>query len=84
MARIQEEPEVAAWLAVRIEERPRETFRQASPGRPTDRTRYVKHTRPAYTLSWDLQHDALVEAERDDGDVQRSRDVHESRAQVRA
>ena len=67
VARIQEEPDVAAWLAVRIEERPRETFRQATPGRPTDRTRYVKHTRPAYTLSWDLQHDALVEAERDDG-----------------
>ena len=52
VARILEEHEVAAWLAVRVEERPRETFRQATPGRPTERTRYVKHTRPAYALSW--------------------------------
>jgi transposase len=67
VARIREEQEVAAWLAVRVEERPRETFRQATPGRPTERTRYVKHTRPAYALSWELQHDALIEAEHDDG-----------------
>ena len=67
VARILEEPDVTAWLVVRIEERPRETFRQATPGRPTQRTRYVKQTRPAYTLSWELQHDALTEAQRDDG-----------------
>ena len=67
VARILEEAEVAAWLAVRIEERPRETFRQATPGRPTESTRYVKQTRPAYALSWELQHDALAEAQRDDG-----------------
>jgi transposase len=67
VARILEEQEVAAWLAVRVEERPRETFRQATPGRPTERTRYVKHTRPAYALSWELQHEALIEAEHDDG-----------------
>lgn len=67
VARILEELEVAAWLAVRIEEAPRETFRQATPGRPTERTQYVKHTQPAYALSWELQHAALVEAERDDG-----------------
>ena len=52
---------------MRVEERPRETFRQATPGRPTERTRYVKHTRPAYALSWELQHAALIEAEHDDG-----------------
>ena len=28
---------------------------------------YVKHTRPAYSLSWELQHAALIEAEHDDG-----------------
>jgi transposase len=67
VARILEELEVTAWLAVRIEEQPRESFRQATPGRPTERTRYVKHTQRAYALSWELQHAALVEAERDDG-----------------
>ena len=64
---ILEEQEVAAWLAVGVEERPRETFRQATPGRPTEGTRYVKQTRPAYALSWELQHEALIEAEHDDG-----------------
>ena len=48
VTRILEEQEAAAWLAVRIEQRPRETFRQATPGRPSERTRYVKQTRPAY------------------------------------
>jgi transposase len=67
VTRILEEQEVAAWLAVRIEERPRETFRQATPGRPTESTRYVKQTRPAYAIFWELQHEALAEAARDDG-----------------
>jgi len=67
VTRILEEHEVAAWLAVRIEERPRETFRQATPGRPTESTRYVKQKRPAYAIFWELQHEALAEAARDDG-----------------
>jgi transposase len=67
VARILEESEVAAWLAVRIEERPRETYRQATPGRPTENTRYLKQTRPAYALAWELRHDALAEAQRVDG-----------------
>jgi transposase len=65
--RILEEHEAAAWLTVRIDERPRETFRQATPGRPTERTRYVKQTRSAYGITWELQLAALTEAERDDG-----------------
>lgn len=65
--RILRECEAAAWLAVTVEEQSRETYRQEGPGRPTEKTRYVKTTRPTFTITWQVRHDAILEAERDDG-----------------
>lgn len=65
--RILRESEAAAWLSVTVHEQSRETFRQAGRGRPTEKTRYVKTTRPTFTITWQVRHDALLEAERDDG-----------------
>ena len=67
VARILEEQEVASFVVVRIAERSEETYSQAGPGRPTKKTRYVKATKPGYTLSWELDRVALSDAERDDG-----------------
>lgn len=67
VVRILEDQDVASWVVVRVEERSQETYRQASPGRPTQKTKYVKATKPGYTLSWELNSASLSEAERDDG-----------------
>ncbi|MFN0052731.1 MAG: IS1634 family transposase [Planctomycetales bacterium] len=67
VARILEEQEVTSFVVVRIAERSEVTYSQAGPGRPTQKTRYVKATKPGYTLSWELDSVALSEAERDDG-----------------
>jgi transposase len=56
-----------SWLSVQIEEQEEATFRQATRGRPGDRTRYLKQTRPRYALTWRLNLEALSEAEREDG-----------------
>lgn len=55
------------WLKVEIEEQEEETFRQATRGRPSEQTKYVKETRCRYALSWALNLEALSEAEREDG-----------------
>jgi len=67
IARILEDVQVESWMEVKIEERPRETYHQEGPGRPNEKTRYVKETRPAYTLAWELLHESLAESEREDG-----------------
>jgi transposase len=67
VACILEEQEVTSWVVVRIEERSQETYRQAGRGRPTKNTRYVKATKPGYTLSWELDQAQLSVADRDDG-----------------
>lgn len=67
IAQILEEQEVTSWVVVRIAERSQETYHQAGPGRPTKKTRYVKATKPGYTLNWELDSVQLSEAERDDG-----------------
>ncbi|MGH8221900.1 MAG: IS1634 family transposase [Woeseiaceae bacterium] len=65
--RILEEAGVAAWLHVTIEEQGQDTYRQARPGRPTEKTPYRKETRLAYALAWKLDEQLLTEAEREDG-----------------
>jgi transposase len=65
--RILADTEAGSWLTVGIEGQPEETFRQATPGRPSEQTKYVKQTRMRYTLSWVLNLEALAEAEREDG-----------------
>lgn len=67
VAGLLEQHAVAPWLKVQIEERNQESYRQASPGRPSKGTQYVKQTRPGYSLSYDLDRTALAEAEREDG-----------------
>jgi transposase len=67
VTRILEQHAVTPWLTVRIEERNQESYRQASPGRPTKDTQYVKQTQPGYALAWTLERTALTEAQREDG-----------------
>jgi len=67
VARILEDTGVAAWLCVTIEEEGQETYRQARPGRPTEKTPYRKETRLAYALAWKLDEQLVSEAEREDG-----------------
>lgn len=62
-----EEYNVATLLRVNIEERSQDTYHQARPGRPTKDTPYRKETRPAYAISWEVNQQALTEAEREDG-----------------
>jgi len=44
-----------------------ETFRQAQPGRPGRDTKFVRQSRPRFDVTWRLDAEALVIAERDDG-----------------
>src|SRR3954469_5643003 len=61
------EAEASSWLVVEIEEQEEETFRQATRGRPSEQTQYRKETRSRFTLTWQLNVEALAEAEREDG-----------------
>ncbi len=56
-----------SWLVVQIEELEEASFRQATRGRPGERTNYVKTTRTRYTLTWKLDLEAMSKAEREDG-----------------
>ncbi len=59
--------DASPWLLVAIEEQEEATFRQATRGRPSERTTYRKQTRSRFTLTWKLNLEALSEAEREDG-----------------
>jgi transposase len=59
--------EASSWLLVEIEEKEVETFRQATRGRPSEQTRYVKETRSRFTLAWKLNVEVIAEAAREDG-----------------
>ena len=59
--------DASSWLLVEIEEQEEETFRQATRGRPSDQTKYLKETRTRFTLTWKLNVEAISEAEREDG-----------------
>ena len=65
--RILSEHELAGAVLVRIEEREEADYRQATPGRPSERTQYVKQTRLHYELGWELDQAALSRAQREDG-----------------
>jgi transposase len=66
-AEILREAETGSWLTVAIEEQEEETFRQATRGRPSEQTKYLRETRLRFTLTWKLNVEALAEAEREDG-----------------
>jgi transposase len=59
--------EVEPWVMVHIEPHEQAEYRQAQRGRPTPQTRYVKHVKRRYTLSWQINGQALAEAQADDG-----------------
>jgi transposase len=61
------EAEASSWLLVEIEEKEEETFRQATRGRPSEQTKYLRETRSRFTLTWKLNVEALSEAELEDG-----------------
>lgn len=67
VAEILADAEAASWLLVQIEEQEEATFRQATRGRPSEQTKYLKQTRSRFTLTWKLNLEALSEAEREDG-----------------
>jgi len=54
-------------LLVEIEEQQEETFRQATRGRPSEQTKYLKEARLRFTLTWKLNVEAISEAAREDG-----------------
>ena len=65
--RILSEHELAGIVVVRIDEREEAEYRQATPGRPSKQTQYVKQTRLRFELGWELDQAALSQAEREDG-----------------
>jgi transposase len=67
VAEVLAEAEASSWLSVEIVEKEEETFRQATRGRPSEQTQYVKETRLRFTLQWKLNVEAIAEAAREDG-----------------
>jgi transposase len=67
LAGVLADAEASSWLVVEIEEQEEETFRQATRGRPSEQTKYLKETRQRFTLTWKLNVEALSAAEREDG-----------------
>jgi transposase len=67
LARLLADAEGSSWLAVEIEQQEEETFRQATRGRPSEQTKYLRQTRSRFTLTWKLNLEAITEAEREDG-----------------
>jgi transposase len=67
LAEVLAETEASSWLLVEIEEQEEEKFRQATRGRPSEQTQYLRETRSRFTLTWKLNVEALSEAEREDG-----------------
>jgi transposase len=67
VAEVLAQAEASSYLVVEIEEHEEETFRQATRGRPSEQTKYLKETRSRFTLTWQLNVEALSEAEQEDG-----------------
>jgi transposase len=67
VAEVLAEAEASSWLLVQIEEQEEETFRQATRGRPSEQTKYLKETRPRFTLTWKLNVEGIAEAAHEDG-----------------
>jgi transposase len=59
--------EVAAWLRVEITPREQASFRQAGPGRPSQRTAYRRRVIQRFELSWHVDDQGSRDAELDDG-----------------
>ena len=64
---ILEEFAVERWVVIRIEAQEEARYRQASRGRPSKETRYVKVVKPRYRLSWHVDTLALMAEQVTDG-----------------
>ena len=58
---------VSDFLSVEIKEIEHETFRQATPGRPTKRTKYNRQVDTRFDIDWHFDSSALERASGDDG-----------------
>jgi transposase len=65
--RLLAEHEAGNWMTVKIEAQEEAEYLQAKSGRPNSKTQYVKKTRDRYDLTWELNQEALLQAEREDG-----------------
>jgi transposase len=59
--------DVEGFLVVEIKQRTTETFRQDRRGRPGPETRYVRSEATRFDLTWQIDHDRLIEEARCDG-----------------
>ena len=65
--RLLAEHEAGNWITVKIEQQEEAEYRQANSGRPSPKTQYIKKTKDRYDLTWELNQEALSQAEREDG-----------------
>lgn len=59
--------DVSRWLTVRIEQFEQEQFKQASRGRPSKETQYIRETTTRYNLSWTWQTTQIEQDQATDG-----------------
>jgi transposase len=59
--------DVKNWINVTISEHQQESYRQATRGRPTKETRYVKTVSTRFDLSYQIDHTRIAEDQRCDG-----------------
>jgi transposase len=67
VAQILADHEMSSYLVVGIDGQEEATYRQATRGRPSERTQYVKESRLRFTLTWELNLEGLSAAEHEDG-----------------
>lgn len=64
---ILQERKVAKYVRVKLVRQDEHYFRQAGPGRPGPKTRYVRNTRKRWGLQWDLDEDKIAYDRKSDG-----------------
>jgi transposase len=57
---ILEERGASRWITTTVEEQPREKYHQEGPGRPSEKTRYLKEVSLRFDLKCELNHAALA------------------------
>ena len=67
LAKVLDETDARAWLRVSILQWRLDDYRQAERGRPTKETKYVKQEKHSFDLEWEIDADALDEAQAGDG-----------------
>lgn len=67
VSEILEDTETQGLLRVEVLEYEAEQYRQVGPGRPGQNTKYVRHTRPFYDLTWEVDNEAIARLQKSDG-----------------